>query len=153
MPVSGNLYHHAIEMLLKGQLAKTLSLQELKRLGHRLVDVWQAFKAAFPQEALSAFDALLAGLDRFEQIRYPDQVMQHGMYSYIAWAGPAIRPEFAGQQLPGYELIVTGVDRLIGRLFGLCGIHPAEYLQNLNAFGRHVLTTSNPVCQSWFSGP
>ena len=35
-PVVGNLFHHAIEMYLKGALSKTRSLSELKRLYHDL---------------------------------------------------------------------------------------------------------------------
>ena len=45
MPVSGNLFHHAVEMLLKGHLATTLPLNELRsRFGHRLREMWNAFK-------------------------------------------------------------------------------------------------------------
>ena len=36
--VAGNLLHHAVEMLLKGDLSRTLSLDEIKRtFGHALV--------------------------------------------------------------------------------------------------------------------
>src|SRR5258706_8290891 len=43
--VVGNLLHHAIEHFLKGVLAKTKSLKELKKLLHNLPDIWDAFKA------------------------------------------------------------------------------------------------------------
>jgi len=58
IPVAGNLMHHAIEHFLKGGLAKTKSLEDLKKLGHKLPKVWDAFKA-------QANDPTLAQLYQF----------------------------------------------------------------------------------------
>jgi hypothetical protein len=44
-PVVGNLLHHAIEMYLKGALAKTKSLVALdKGFKHNFPKLWKAFK-------------------------------------------------------------------------------------------------------------
>ena len=45
IPVAGNLLHHAVEMLLKGDLSRTRSLQEIKQFQHNLVKTWDAFKS------------------------------------------------------------------------------------------------------------
>jgi hypothetical protein len=46
IPVAANLHHHAIEMLLKGALARTMNLKEMKnKIGHKLEKCWEAFKA------------------------------------------------------------------------------------------------------------
>src|SRR5271154_5387432 len=45
MPVAANLHHHAIEMLMKGALAKTMSTEDLRlKLGHRLPKAWKKLK-------------------------------------------------------------------------------------------------------------
>ncbi len=117
IPVTGNLYHHAIEMFLKGQLAKTHTLEQLKKnFSHRLPDTWSAFKGLFPAEDLSPFDGLILDLDRFERIRYPDNVLKEGMFAGLGW-NPAPPAEIKGQgaKVPRYELTVTTIDRLEGR--------------------------------------
>jgi hypothetical protein len=49
MPVCGNLFHHAVEMLLKGGLARKRPLGDLKEnMGHRLKKLWREFKTDFP---------------------------------------------------------------------------------------------------------
>jgi hypothetical protein len=67
-PVVGNLLHHAIEMYLKGALAKTKSLRELdKGFKHDLPKLWEAFKDQTNDAALKRFDATIAELHRFER--------------------------------------------------------------------------------------
>jgi hypothetical protein len=104
IPVSGNQYHHAVEMLLKGQLAKTVPLEVLKRTySHRLKRTWKDFKNLFPTEDLSSFDGLLRGLDRFEQIRYPDNVLREGMSVALDWHPPETPTKITGtaKKVPG----------------------------------------------------
>jgi class 3 adenylate cyclase len=44
LPVAANLHHHAIEMLLKGALSKSVTLKEMKdKPGHKLERCWEAF--------------------------------------------------------------------------------------------------------------
>jgi hypothetical protein len=67
-PVAGNLLHHAIENFLKGVLSKTKTLDELKKLGHKLPDIWAVFKAKANDVKLAQFDSTisrLATLKRF----------------------------------------------------------------------------------------
>src|SRR5262249_13702975 len=73
IPVCGNLFHHAVEMLLKGGLAKKrkLSLSELKKRGHKLKVLWREYKLDFPDPALKRHDKAISLLDKFEAIRYP----------------------------------------------------------------------------------
>jgi len=46
MPVVGNQFHHAVEMMLKGYLAKTMDLADLKKLGHRTVGAGRSLAVA-----------------------------------------------------------------------------------------------------------
>jgi hypothetical protein len=68
--VCGNLFHHAIEMLLKADLAKNRkSLEELERMKHNLKRLWRAYAA------LSRHDRTINSLNRHEEIRYPDPAL------------------------------------------------------------------------------
>ena len=68
-PVVGNLLHHAVEMYLKGALAKTKSLTDLKSFLHNLPKLWEAFKQQANDAALTRFDTTIADLHQFEDIR------------------------------------------------------------------------------------
>jgi hypothetical protein len=46
VPTTGNQFHHAVELFLKGGLSKNgLSLANLKKLGHDLPEIWAMFTA------------------------------------------------------------------------------------------------------------
>jgi hypothetical protein len=66
MPVAGNLFHHAVEFLLKGGLARKRPLSELKQMGHNLDVLWRAFKTDFPDASLERHDQTISSVDRFE---------------------------------------------------------------------------------------
>jgi hypothetical protein len=153
IPVSGNQYHHAVEMLLKGQLAKTESLEIIKRkYSHGLKRTWKDFKKLFPAEDMSPFDDLIRELARFERIRYPDNVLKEGMSATLAWHAPKTPTKVAGsaKKVPHYEFAVTDLDQLIGTLFRLCSMNPVAYLGRLNEHGFKVLERDNPAFTGWF---
>ena len=82
-PTAGNLLHHAVEMCLKGALAKKgKSTADLKELRHELPGIWKEFKSQYPHY-LDFFDPTIRGLHQFAEIRYPDQIAAQGMLSEI----------------------------------------------------------------------
>jgi len=68
-PIVGNLLHHAVEMLIKGALSKSNSLDDLRRIGHKLPNLWDAFKQRANDVSLARFDAVIDRLDSFEEVR------------------------------------------------------------------------------------
>jgi hypothetical protein len=71
MPVMGILFHHTVEMLLKGGLAQKRKLPELEAMRHRLKKkIWPAFKEDFPDRNLSRHDGTISRLDKFDAIRF-----------------------------------------------------------------------------------
>ncbi len=83
-PTAANLLHHAIEMVLKGALAKKgMDLRALKRLSHDLPEIWREFTAQYGIDS-STFDGVIAELQKFETIRYPDEIVKHGLASAIS---------------------------------------------------------------------
>jgi hypothetical protein len=53
--VGGILFHHAIEMYLKGYLCSKLDAGQLRKLGHDLGKSWGAFKKDFAGSGLKRF--------------------------------------------------------------------------------------------------
>jgi hypothetical protein len=150
--VSGNLYHHATEMLLKARLSQKRSLEELSRppFGHKLYALWNAFKAEFPTVGLDQFDDTIATLDRFERLRYPDAIIKEGAEMIVMWEpisstyGPEITPPSR------YQIIVTEIDRLVARIFEVSSRNPAFFTGRMNEYAREAITRDNPACGSWF---
>jgi hypothetical protein len=114
--VCGNLYHHAIEMLLKPVLSRRYSVNQLrsKKFGHNLLVLWATFKAEFSSIALDRFDAVIHDLHRFERIRYPDKLSEQGGLLFIEW-GTASQDTLPG--FPTYKINATDIDYLVGKLF------------------------------------
>ena len=155
VPVAGNLLHHGVEMLLKGDLSKTFSLGEIKKnYGHRLVKTWNAFKDLHANEDLSGFDVLVANLDRFEKIRYPDDYINRGAIMAIGWGTlkPAVR-QIKGPRVPEYCLYVNEVDALIARLFKVCRINPRAYWGALDREALRFLQYDNSEYEGWGLSP
>src|SRR5579871_6453674 len=77
--VSANLLHHAVELLIKANLARGDTADQIRQYGrksvysHSLAAAWQEFKKRSGDKALDAFDKVVTELDRWEDIRYPDQ--------------------------------------------------------------------------------
>jgi hypothetical protein len=151
--VPGNLFHHAVEMLLKGQLSKTIPLKDLKnpkKFGHKLPLLWATFKNLFPTEDLSEFEQMIAELEEFESIRYPDKILKQGAQIGIGWGrgfsiGNTLRNEHK------YQVGMGDVDAFFGRLFPLCRINPKAYFPFLasSAEGLAAITTENAACKDW----
>jgi len=67
VPVAANL-HHGVEMLLKGALSKTMTLEDLKlQLRHNLPKIWKKFKKQANDESLHGFDRVLKALSKFDE--------------------------------------------------------------------------------------
>ena len=79
MPISGNLFHHTVEMLLKAGIIQhsrtapfAVTQKRLMRLRHNLGKTWETFRSCYPGAHLAAFGPLVTDLNRWEEIRYPD---------------------------------------------------------------------------------
>ncbi|MEW5799278.1 MAG: hypothetical protein AB1728_09750 [Bacteroidota bacterium] len=125
--VSANLFHHSIEMFLKGLLSPNLSLDALKKMNHNLSGLWTNLKSNHPSENLNTFDSIIIELDKFEGLRYPDKVLQAEIIIMDKLA------DERGILLSGtndgdlrYRLYLDEIDRLIKRLFVLGNLSPSN---------------------------
>lgn len=144
-PICGNLFHHAIEMYLKGYLSSKLGLPALKKLGHRLQEVWNCFKLDMSDAELDRFDQVISELDKFESIRYPDLILSHGMIARISLkkqystpnSGTPERPE------PAYEIVVEEIDSLVKVIFQKSSVNPLYFTNSFNSEATTYLNKEN----------
>jgi hypothetical protein len=142
--VCGNLYHHALEMLLKAILSRRYSVDELKSFGHNLPKIWGTLKAEFPSIALDQFDVLIGDLHRFETIRYPEKLSEQGGLLFIEW-GISSQDSLPG--FPTYKISATDIDHLVVKLFRVSSadLPHCMYTLKSNSHVREILTRYNPV--------
>jgi hypothetical protein len=145
MPVAANLHHHAIEMFLKGALSKSMSLEELKRkLGHRLPKIWTKFKRQASDPSLNRFDKIIKELNKFEDIRYPDEILRRGagMMFDITKAGAA-QSFIKGTNVPQYKLCLEDIDELVTVIFDIASCNQKVFLRFLKEEARHFVILEN----------
>jgi len=144
VPVAGNLLHHAVEMFLKGGLASSMDLSELKGLGHNLPKTWAAFKVRFSHVQLGGFDSVVQSLHAFEDLRYPDSMIQNGAGIMAGpFAGPRPRDSEQIVPTPSYELYLSEIDPLVRGVFEVASVNPGFFLAGLNSRARDYLNEAN----------
>lgn len=133
MPVSGNLLHHAVEMLLKGSLAKLIGVSQLPRgrNGHDLNALWKLYRQHYPDPILDRYSPLVADLHRFEYIRYPENLIAEGGFLAIGFPNTARSEQLGDNKLPQYQLTVAEVDALAKEIFIRGSVNPAFYTFHL----------------------
>jgi len=147
LPISGNLFHHAIESFLKARLSQKLSLQKVKalggRTGHELPPLWDAFKTEFPMARLEEFDGTIADLEHFERLRYPDAVIKEGA-EILVGTGTFIGTPGANPA-PRYQIDTLVIDHLVAKIFEVCSRNPAFFTGGMNSYAREAITRNNPI--------
>jgi hypothetical protein len=149
---TGNHFHHAVEMMLKGQLSLTTPLDDLKdrhKFRHSLRKCWNAFKGLFPAEDLTEFDTMIAALDNFEEIRYPDTLLAKGAsigFGLGRWQPATVS---GVKQVPQYTMAIGYVDAFFARVIRLCHMNPKIYFGFLTPKGREMLLESNDEAKDW----
>lgn len=149
LPVHGNLFHHAIEMYLKAGLVDGLPLSKLKTLRHGLANLWDVFKSKTGDPSLARFDSTVRELDKFEAVRYPDNIIASGMTTSIVW-GPQERASVqmvAGAAHPTYEFVISEVDDLVACLLRLISLKPKAFLPGEEA--REAVLYRNQQAATW----
>lgn len=145
--VAGNLFHHAIELYLKGDLSRSVSRRHLTKYGHNLKRLWKVYKQKHSASALSGFDRCIKDLHKFETIRYPDAIAEKGMFFAIAVSRPQPPLDFwvLGSTPPTYSVVVNDIDQLVRILFTTSSLNPDFFFAKLGTEGRVVLYRNNPA--------
>lgn len=149
-PVAANLFHHAIEMLLKAHLSQLRTLKELRSpFGHHLAKLWEEFKASCPTENLAAFDVTVELLNEFEVLRYPDSVLQKGAAILFQFAQPVLPPNagVGAFTTPRYTLVLNDIDHLVAAIFRASSRNPSFYTSGMNNYAQTAIMQDNPAAE------
>jgi hypothetical protein len=141
-PVSANILHHAVELLLKACLAHDDPLDRIRAYGrypsqggygHDLKLLWRDFKARRSTPVSGEFDAVIEGLHAFEDIRYPETLVRDGATISIGLFETQGPPILTNGQIPAdlYALQLPQIDRLMGLLFAASGANPPAFLPRI----------------------
>ena len=122
-PASGNLLHHAIEMFLKGSLAKLIGVAQIPH-HHQLETLWNLYRQHHADPALDQYTTLIEALHRFEGIRYPDKLIKEGGLLSVGFPASTKTVQTAGKKLPEYHLVVAHIDTLVKELFARDKLNP-----------------------------
>lgn len=149
LPTSGNLYHHALEMLLKSGLLREYSHGDIKKkFGHNLPKIWTAFKVQFGTAQLDRFDTTISALHKFEDIRYPDRILNEGARMVVEWRSSTSensRPSVP----PVYRLVVNELDCLIADIFDICSLNLFFFTSHMigTPHVQQILMDNNPIAE------
>jgi hypothetical protein len=92
--VAPNLLHHAVELLIKANLSVTDTAGQIRKYGHKssyghsLNTSWAEFKRRSADQSLNAYDTVIAELDKFENVRHPDKLVDGGGMFSVGLAEP-----------------------------------------------------------------
>jgi hypothetical protein len=144
-PMAGNLLHHAIEMCLKGALSKKgTGLSELRKFGHELSDIWNEFKLQASDPSLRRFDAAVSALNAYEELRYPNSVLNEGMLSgFELKRGQAAQVRGLAAAVPRYSLCLEDVDELMSLVFKNASVNPGFFTGSLKKEAKRFLSEEN----------
>lgn len=150
--VAANILHHAVEMSIKGHLYRSISLHDLRKYGHDLPRLWQAFvEIVADPESLVRFDNVIDSLHKFESIRYPGPRFAVGMDIFVSpLAG--VRGEITDDRigpLPRLVLVLEDIDRLVREIFRVASVNPRFYTGLVPAESKEFLTRGNPHGPDW----
>jgi hypothetical protein len=142
--ICGVLFHHAVEMLMKADLAKNgKSLSELASMRHNLKGLWRAYKRNHPTVALSRHDKTIKRLDKHEDIRYPDPSLGSIGVS-VEWSGEpgSVKVYCRGMRSPKqYAVVVSDIDDLVADVIRTSSWNPSVLagtnVAHLEAIERH----------------
>lgn len=150
VPVHGNLFHHSIEMYLKGALLSTVSIEEMNKY-HSLVALWDRFKKREDDPALAVFDATIEQLHRFESIRNPENIVDHGMMAGVVWQ--AHHPGTGRGSVPllsKFQVTIATIDDLVVEILGRAGFDPKFLTTRIwYGAGRDALEYQNWHADKW----
>ncbi len=147
LPVAGNLLHHAVEMLIKGDLIQSLRRSELKRPQHNLKRLWKSYKSRHKEIDLSGLDPLIRELEKFERIRYPDSMTDKGMTLLFSVVAPNPLTSFSssgGVETPRYGLSLNEIDALVKTICEVNSLNPQFHSIRLSKHGRDIFHKDNP---------
>jgi hypothetical protein len=147
MPILGNLLHHAVEFALKAALTYQVDIHAMKtRLSHHLPKIWDKFLALNPQLDGTEHAGSIERLHGFEELRYPDSMVEKGGTIQFAMFRHEVGWMPGGNWCsrgPRYLLVLEGVDALMAFIFKAARLEQAGNVEINSPEVREFLTKHN----------
>ena len=145
-PIPGNLIHLAVEFFLKAALIEQLDEPARRnKFRHNLQKLWQHYKRQRNNPALNKFNQTISDINKFERIRYPEEIFRLGMLAEI---GPVrntfeLPPGMKRPKAERYQLALDEVDELVSLMFEIEGINPQAYIGPMGLDAKRYLNHRN----------
>jgi len=149
-PVYGNLFHHALELLLKADLIRHgVPLLKVRAFGHNLGRLWKRFKKRTGDKSLAQYDPLIRELNRFQSIRYPEQ--RGGMTIATSIVPGQRATMWSDTPLPPhYEINLGEMDELVMRVVKAVEVNPTSLRHHLlSEESKRILLEQNLQAGFW----
>ena len=114
-------------------------------MGHNIRKPWLAFKSVYADPRLAAFDPTVSALNKFERIRYPDEVLSKGMigtFDLLREHESKVQA-FGAANPPTFALNLENIDELVTVIFEVAKMNPHFYLNSISEHARAVLNDRN----------
>ena len=138
-PIYATMFHHALEMLIKGCLIKSYSSQDLKRVGHNLSKLWSMLKSSTGTKTLTRYDKTINDLNKVELIRYPDAMAKQGFVLNVKLGIPEPSRISKKNNQPQYFVNVSDLDDIALEVFNICKVNPKAAFKNAPSDFRRTL--------------
>jgi hypothetical protein len=132
--------------MLKHRLVKKHTIVDLanakKGFGHNLPRLWEEFKADVADASLARFDKMIVELQRFEDIRYPDELAMTGggLSLVVKRKDEPVVDMPSNPSLPQFCLALDEMDALMLALCDACPFNPRSLSMYFRGdSGKHLL--------------
>jgi hypothetical protein len=123
---AAHILHHAIEFVLKASLARHTTLQDMKKFGHRLPDLFASAEARSAELRSDEHRATAALLHELWESRFPDRILAVGA-----------TPE-------DHLFKLAPIDRLFCAGFRAAGLNPAAFTERIGPDALQAIRAENP---------
>lgn len=128
--IYATMFHHAVEMLIKGYLIKSCSSQNLKKVGHNLSKLWSMLKSSTRIKTLTRYDKTINDLNKVELLRYPDAMVKQGFVLNVKIGIPEPSRTSKKNNQPQYFVNVSDLDDIALAVFNICNVNPKAAFKN-----------------------
>lgn len=150
MPVASTVLHHAVEMFLQGCLALQDAPAQIREYyetyySHRLPKLWSELTPRYPNAGLAEFDDSIVSLEKFREIRFPENLVQFGGMMQVGFGEVSLQSPPSDRD---FGLDARPLDKLVVKLFELADFNPACFswrLKHTHAEPYYVLHNEHPL--------
>jgi hypothetical protein len=127
-----------------GYLCDAMDAQKRRKLGHNLGKIWPECKTMMQDPTLSRFDGLISNLAKWEDIRYPESIINKGMIGTIGFSKEPVLPK---SSQPKYSLALDEIDDL-SKVIIEKKMNQKAFVAGLKPDAREFLKRDNksPIC-------